>query len=50
MKEQVKEKIKLVIRNRMFWKLVAIGLAGLGVYVSPEIVDAVSVVADVAAQ
>ena len=40
-----KEKLMKVVRNRMFWKLVAIGLAGAGVYVNPEIVDAVSVVA-----
>lgn len=46
----VLEKIKQVVRNRMFWKLIAIALAGAGVYVSPEIIDAISVVADVAAQ
>lgn len=43
-----KEKLKTVVQLRVFWKVVAIGLAGLGVYVNPEIVDAVASIADAA--
>lgn len=43
-----KQKLIAVVQMRVFWKLVAIGLAGVGVYVSPELVDGVAVLVDAA--
>lgn len=43
-----KDKLIAIVQMRVFWKVVAIGLAGLGVYVNPETVDGVAVLVDAA--
>lgn len=43
---KLRDALKKAVQMRPFWKIVAVLLAAGGVYVSPELVDGVAVIAD----